>query len=97
MKIEEYQEQINLLKQEQDETKRAQILMSLEQDYKAQLNTIQETQENLQQVTTERDNYAVLNNKLWLERNNTSETETQTITEQNGEKPVKRSYSDLKF
>ena len=45
MKIEEYQEQINLLKKEQDETKRAQILMSLEQDYKAQLNTIQETQE----------------------------------------------------
>ena len=94
MKIEEYQEQINLLKQEQDETKRAQILMSLEQDYKAQLNTIQEAQENLQQVTTERDNYAVLNNKLWLERNNTSETETQTITEQNGEKPKKRLYSE---
>lgn len=95
MKIEEYQEQINLLKQEQDETKRAQILMGLEQDYKAQLNTIQETQENLQQVTTERDNYAVLNNKLWLERNNTSETET--TTEQNGEKPKKRLYSELKF
>ena len=95
MKIEEYQEQINLLKQEQDETKRAQILMGLEQDYKAQLNTIQETQENLQQVTTERDNYAVLNNKLWLERNNTSETET--ITEQNGEQPKKRLYSELKF
>ena len=95
MKIEEYQEQINLLKQEQDETKRAQILMGLEQDYKAQLNTIQETQENLQQVTTERDNYAVLNNKLWLERNNSSETET--TTEQNGEKPAKRLYSDLKF
>ena len=95
MKIEEYQEQINLLKQEQDETKRAQILMSLEQDYKSQLNTIQETQESLQQVTTERDNYAVLNNKLWLERNNTSETET--ITEQNGEKPAKRLYSELKF
>ena len=95
MKIEEYQEQINLLKKEQDETKRAQILMSLEQDYKSQLNTIQETQENLQQVTTERDNYAVLNNKLWLERNNTSETET--ITEQNGEKPKKRLYSELKF
>ena len=95
MKIEEYQEQINLLKQEQDETKRAQILMGLEQDYKAQLNTIQETQENLQQVTTERDNYAVLNNKLWLERNNSSETEN--TTEQNGEKPAKRLYSDLKF
>ena len=95
MKIEEYQEQINLLKQEQDETKRAQILMGLEQDYKAQLNTIQETQENLQQVTTERDNYAVLNNKLWLERNNTSETEN--TTEQNGEKPAKRLYSDLQF
>ena len=95
MKIEEYQEQINLLKQEQDETKRAQILMALEQDYKAQLNTIQETQENLQQVTTERDNYAVLNNKLWLERNNSSVTET--TTEQNGEKPAKRLYSDLKF
>ena len=95
MKIEEYQEQINLLKQEQDETKRAQILMGLEQDYKAQLNTIQETQENLQQVTTERDNYAVLNNKLWLERNNSSETEI--TTEQNGEKPAKRLYSDLKF
>ena len=95
MKIEEYQEQINLLKQEQDETKRAQILMSLEQDYKSQLHTIQETQENLQKVTTERDNYAVLNNKLWLERNNTSETET--ITEQNGEKPKKRLYSELKF
>ena len=95
MKIEEYQEQINLLKQEQDETKRAQILMGLEQDYKAQLNTIQETQENLQQVTTERDNYAVLNNKLWLERNNTSETET--ITDDNGEKPKKRLYSELKF
>ena len=95
MKIEEYQEQINLLKQEQDETKRAQILMSLEQDYKSQLNTIQETQENLKKVTTDRDNYAVLNNKLWLERNNTSETET--ITEQNGEKPKKRLYSDLKF
>lgn len=95
MKIEEYQEQINLLKQEQDETKRAQILMGLEQDYKAQLNTIQETQENLQQVTTERDNYAVLNNKLWLERNNASET----ITDENGEgeKPKKRLYSDLKF
>ena len=95
MKIEEYQEQINLLKQEQDETKRAQILMSLEQDYKAQLNTIQETQDNLKKVTTERDNYAVLNNKLWLERNNSSETET--ITEQNGEKPKKRLYSELKF
>ena len=95
MKIEEYQEQINLLKQEQDETKRAQILMGLEQDYKAQLNTIQETQENLQQVTTERDNYAVLNNKLWLERNNNSETET--ITDDNGEKPKKRLYSELKF
>lgn len=95
MKIEEYQEQINLLKQEQDETKRAQILMSLEQDYKAQLNTIQETQENLQQVTTERDNYAVLNNKLWLERNNAGETDT--TTEQNGEKPAKRLYSELKF
>ena len=95
MKIEEYQEQINLLKQEQDETKRAQILMGLEQDYKAQLNTIQETQENLQQVTTERDNYAVLNNKLWLERNNTSETET--ITDDKGEKPAKRLYSDLQF
>ena len=95
MKIEEYQEQINLLKQEQDETKRAQILMGLEQDYKAQLNTIQETQENLQQVTTERDNYAVLNNKLWLERNNSSETET--ITDDNGEKPKKRLYSELKF
>ena len=95
MKIEEYQEQINLLKQEQDETKRAQILMGLEQDYKAQLNTIQETQENLQQVTTERDNYAVLNNKLWLERNNTSETET--ITDDNGEKPKKRLYTELKF
>ena len=95
MKIEEYQEQINLLKQEQDETKRAQILMGLEQDYKAQLNTIQETQENLQQVTTERDNYAVLNNKLWLERNNSSETES--TAEQNGEKPAKRLYSDLKF
>ena len=95
MKIEEYQEQINLLKQEQDETKRAQILMALEQDYKAQLNTIQETQENLQQVTTERDNYAVLNNKLWLERNNSSVTET--TTEQNGEKPKKRLYSELKF
>ena len=95
MKIEEYQEQINLLKQEQDETKRAQILMSLEQDYKSQLTTIQETQENLKKVTTERDNYAVLNNKLWLERNNSSETET--ITEQNGEKPKKRLYSELKF
>ena len=95
MKIEEYQEQINLLKKEQDETKRAQILMSLEQDYKSQLNTIQETQDNLKKVTTERDNYAVLNNKLWLERNNTSETET--ITEQNGEKPKKRLYSELKF
>ena len=95
MKIEEYQEQINLLKQEQDETKRAQILMGLEQDYKAQLNTIQETQENLQQVTTERDNYAVLNNKLWLERNNSSETET--ITDDNSEKPAKRLYSDLQF
>ena len=95
MKIEEYQEQINLLKQEQDETKRAQILMGLEQDYKAQLNTIQETQENLQKVTTERDNYAVLNNKLWLERNNNSETET--ITDDNGEKPKKRLYSELKF
>ena len=94
MKIEEYQEQINLLKQEQDETKRAQILMSLEQDYKAQLNTIQETQENLQQVTAERDNYAVLNNKLWLERNT---SETETTAEENGEKPVKRSYADLKF
>ena len=95
MKIEEYQEQINLLKQEQDETKRAQILMSLEQDYKSQLNTIQETQENLQKVTTERDNYAVLNNKLWLERNNAKETDT--ITEENGEKPKKRLYSELKF
>ena len=95
MKIEEYQEQINLLKQEQDETKRAQILMGLEQDYKAQLNTIQETQENLQQVATERDNYAVLNNKLWLERNNSSETET--ITDDNNEKPKKRLYSELKF
>ena len=95
MKIEEYQEQINLLKQEQDETKRAQILMGLEQDYKAQLNTIKETQENLQQVTTERDNYAVLNNKLWLERNNSSETET--ITDDNGEKHKKRLYSELKF
>ena len=95
MKIEEYQEQINLLKQEQDETKRAQILMGLEQDYKAQLTTIQETQDNLKKVTSERDNYAVLNNKLWLERNNSSETET--ITEQNGEKPKKRLYSELKF
>ena len=95
MKIEEYQEQINLLKQEQDETKREQILMSLEQDYKSQLTTIQETPDNLKKVTTERDNYAVLNNKLWLERNNTSETET--ITEQNGEKPKKRLYSELKF
>ena len=97
MKIEEYQEQINLLKKEQDETKRAQILMSLEQDYKSQLNTIQETQDNLKKVTSERDNYAVLNNKLWLERNNTNELETETITEQNGEKPKKRLYSDLKF
>ena len=94
MKIEEYQEQINLLKQEQDETKRAQILMSLEQDYKSQLHTIQETQDNLKKVTTERDNYAVLNNKLWLERNT---SETETITEQNGEKPKKRLYSELKF
>ena len=96
MKIEEYQEQINLLKQEQDETKRAQILMALEQDYKSQLHTIQETQDNLKKVTTERDNYAVLNNKLWLERN-TTKTETETITEQNGEKPKKRLYSELKF
>ena len=96
MKIEEYQEQINLLKQEQDETKRAQILMSLEQDYKSQLHTIQETQDNLKKVTTERDNYAVLNNKLWLERN-TTKTETETITEENGEKPKKRLYSELKF
>ena len=94
MKIEEYQEQINLLKQEQDETKRVQNLMSLEQDYKSQLHTIQETQDNLKKVTTERDNYAVLNNKLWLERNT---TETETITEQNGEKPKKRLYSELKF
>lgn len=95
MKIEEYQEQINLLKQEQDETKRAQILMSLEQDYKSQLSTIQETQDNLKKVTTERDNYAVLNNKLWLERNN--DKETDTITEENGEKAKKRLYSELKF
>ena len=94
MKIEEYQEQINLLNQEQDETKREQIIMSLEQDYKSQLTTIQEAQENLKKVTTERDNYAVLNNKLWLERNT---SETETITEQNGEKPKKRLYSELKF
>ena len=95
MKIEEYQEQINLLKQEQDETKRAQILMGLEHDYKAQLNIIQETQDNLKKVTSERDNYAVLNNKLWLERNNSSETETET--NKDDEQPNKRSYADLKF
>ena len=67
---EELENLINELKTEEiSDVKKSEILMNLTQEIEGLENSFNETNSNLERVKKERDDYAILNNKLFLQRN----------------------------
>lgn len=92
---EELQNLINELKTEElSDVKKSEILMNLTQEIEVLENSFNETNSNLEKVKKERDDYAILNNKLFLQRNQ-SDVE---ITENNSNENVETDFdSNLTF
>ena len=95
MTLEEHNAIINSIVKEEDSTKRHTLLLQLSDDY----NTIQAELDKLktdnETVTKERDNYAKLNNELWLRT--TNKDNEPTDNNDNEQHEQKRSYESLNF
>lgn len=96
MTIEEHNGIINnLLALTENNTEVQALALQLQDDYK-EINAREEENKNkITQLTTERDNYAKLNNELWLRQMTTGEKPTIQQTET--EPPTKRKFEDLNF
>lgn len=94
MKKEEHKEILTKLKNSDDTTEKIELLMTLEKDYNTLLNEIEENKINLENISKERDNYAKLNNDLWLS-NNAQNKDNVNKNNENSEPPKKRTFSDL--
>ena len=95
MTLEEHNEIIKSIVAEEDSTKRQSLLLQLTDDYKTMTADIDKLKTDNETVTRERDNYAKLNNELWLRTTN-SDNDT-TDNNDNEQHEPKRSYESLNF
>ena len=95
MTLEEHNAIINSIVKEEDSTKRQTLLLQLSDDYKTITADIDKLKTDNETVTKERDNYAKLNNELWLRT--TNKDNEPTDNNDNEQHEQKRSYESLNF
>ena len=95
MTLEEQNAIINSIVTEEDSTQRQTLLLQLTDDYRTMTADIDRLQADIETVTTERDNYAKLNNELWLRT--TNKDNEPTDNNDNEKHEPKRSYESLNF
>lgn len=97
MTVAEHNNIIASIVAEEDATKRQTLLLQLTDDYKqvtAEQETLREQNTTLQ---TERDNYARLNNELWVRNNTQKLTGVKDEPDTVDEPPAKLNFEDLTF
>lgn len=92
MTKDEHNKILSLIKSKTTDTDIINSLVDLEKDYSSVINDSETLSSKLSEVETERDEYAKLNNKLWLQQTVTTEVEEPTSEV---EEPQKLSYEDL--
>lgn len=92
MTKDEHNKILSLIKSKTTDTDIINSLVDLEKDYSSVINDSETLTSKLSEVETERDEYAKLNNKLWLQQTVTTEVEEPTSEV---EEPQKLSYEDL--
>ena len=95
MTLEEHNNIINSIVKEEDSTKRQTLLLQLSDDYKTMTADIDKLKSDNEAVSKERDNYAKLNNELWLRT--TNKDNEPTDNNDNEQHEPKRSYESLNF
>lgn len=95
MTLEEHNTIINSIVKEEDSTKRQTLLLQLSDDYKTMTADIDKLKSDNETVSKERDNYAKLNNELWLRT--TNKDNEPTDNNDNEQHAPKRSYESLNF
>ena len=95
MTLEEHNTIINSIVKEEDSTKRQTLLLQLTDDYKTMTADIDKLKADNETVAKERDNYAKLNNELWLRTANKNNEPTDN--NDNEQHETKRSYESLNF
>lgn len=96
MTLEEHNKIIADIVSEEDVTKRQTLLLQLQDDYKIITSENETLKTNNETLKTERDNYAKLNNELWL-RNNTQNKDVQNEDSREDNHENKRNFEDLNF
>ena len=100
MTSEEHTNIIEQLRTCDDNTQRQTLLLNLSNDYTTMLAEREQQNTQVEQLTSERDNLAKVNNELWLSRNQqTNENNNVNMENDNSNnvKPVQRKFEDLKF
>ena len=92
MTKDEHNKILNLIKSKTTDTDIISSLVDLEKDYSTVLTDSETLVSKLSEVETDRDNYAKLNNKLWLQQTVTTEVDEPTTEI---EEPTKLSFEDL--
>ena len=95
MTLEEHNEIINSIVKEEETKKRQTLLLQLSDDYKTITADIDKLKVDNETVSKERDNYAKLNNELWLRT--TNKDNEPTDNNDNEQHEPKRSYESVNF
>ena len=95
MNKEEHNQLLNSLRDLNNSPDVAEIVNTLEQDYTSVLNNIDELKTSIETVTEERDKYANLNNKLWLENQTHKPPDEKEENVENVNNDNNLSYDDL--
>lgn len=94
MTKDEHNKLLNIIKTKVTDAEILNTLVDLEQDYTTMISSSEELNSTIETITKERDDYAKLNNKLWLQQTVTTELPNES-EENSNEEPPKLNYEDL--
>lgn len=97
MKTEEHKKILDAIKTATEDTVRTENLLTLETDYAEMTTANEKLSAEVESLTQKVDEYAKLNNELFLSAKKSDETKVENRTENKDEPPKKMEYSDLNF
>jgi hypothetical protein len=95
MTKEEHKQLLTDFQKAETEPEKMKIMMQLDQDYIGILNERDTALSDFTKVKSERDEFATLNNKLWLENSAQEEIQNTTLPDTDNTPPEKATYGDL--
>lgn len=97
MKTEEHKKILDAIKTATEDTVRTENLLKLETDYAEMATANEKLSAEVETLTKKVDEYAKLNNELFLSAKKSDETKVENGADNKDEPPKKMEYSDLNF